>query len=189
MPTHGHQGISREGPFRRANGAAVSGDAAAGDLGKTPRQMLQVLASWTAAGRGITRGMLAASVGVKADTGSFRQYLSALRTAGFLREEGELLWTSEAGMDAAGEVPQASSTTEEVVALWKPKLGKTPAQMLDALVSVGGESMSREDLAQAVGLSHDTGSFRQYLSALRTAGLLVDAGGGAISANRETLFL
>jgi hypothetical protein len=46
--------------------------------------------------------------------------------------------------------------------------------MLHALVKAHPRALSREALARTVGIDHSTGTFRNYLSELRSPGLIID---------------
>lgn len=63
-------------------------------------------------------------------------------------------------------------------------ISRTQQRMLDAVAffeSVGQEAPSRAAVAGFCAISHTTGSFANNLSALRTAGLIEDRSGGAVS--------
>ena len=82
---------------------------------------------------------------------------------------------------------QVPSTTDEVLALWRPRLGGVAVQIFDYLVSLRGEAISRAELAEAVGATMG-GTFSARLSEVRSTQLLVE-NGGRVAVNRELLFL
>jgi hypothetical protein len=62
----------------------------------------------------------------------------------------------------------------ELHQLWYQKLGGTQAKMLEQIISAHPGSISREDIANALGVQSDTGTFKNNLSKLRTLGLITD---------------
>ena len=82
----------------------------------------------------------------------------------------------------------APSTTDEVLDIWRPKLGRAANQILDHLIGLGGQSVSRGDLAAAIGTTLG-GGFSGRLSEVRSTGLITDLPGGKVAANEQMLFL
>ena len=155
-------------------------------LSSVARQIAGILAAYHP--EPMKRSILAALCGV-VDGGSFSNRLSECRVAGLLEdpERGMVKATEECVRQFAGTF-QAPANTEEVLALWAPKLGQLARQILRKLVDAGGEAVRRSDLAESLGLV-DGGSFSNRLSECRVAGLLVDPSRGMVAANREALFL
>lgn len=159
-----------------------------GGLNSTARKMLSTLVQWHP--RGLSRGQLAAFVGIKSNTGSYGNRLSDLRTAGFMSESDGKIFATDAGCRFIGKDRQpAPRTSREVMALWQGKLNSTAYRLLEILVEHRGRPVHRADLAKRAGISPDTGSYGNRLSELRTALLMVDVERGYVAANRETLFL
>lgn len=152
------------------------------------RRMLAVLCQWHPAGR--TEAQLAAQVQMKKTGGTWAAYKSDLRGRGFIEVRSDGLWYAmESGRDYLGaDIPDAPSTTEEVVSLWGAKLRKGAREMLEVLVRRGGRAMSRAELGGAVGMEPSGGTFAAYLTDLRQAGLIVTEH-GEVRANAETLLL
>lgn len=136
----------------------------------------------------LKREVLAALMGLR-DGGNFSARLSDLRIRGWLDEPGRgiVKATEECAREFAGAF-QAPTSTDEVLALWKPKLRDVCGQMLDFLVQQYPRIVRRDELAAAVGLA-DGGNFSARLSDIRLSGLIVEPGRGQIQANHETLFL
>jgi len=145
--------------------------------------MLAVLAKWYP--NPISEGQLRAEAGLRKG-GTFDTYKSKLTTSGFIAKSGDKFVCTESGKEAIGadalDVPQ---TTQDVLAIWKPKLAGGARRVLDALIENGG--MTKEQLQQASGLS-EGGTFDTYVSRLRTANLIVKEG-ATFYPNRETLLL
>lgn len=184
----GHQESSARGANRasvssvdrtsRAPARSIDTPSSAGGtsgVGKTPQRMLNALRFLESVGTSpASRAAIAGLVGVSWDTGTFRNYLSELRGAGFIADgPGTDVALTPAGRAAASDEGLPTSTAELHEA-WRSKLGSTPARMLDELLKAHPDAMSREALGRACGISHDTGTFRNYLSELRSPGLITD---------------
>jgi hypothetical protein len=155
-------------------------------LGAGARRLLAALVSWSP--NGMLEGQWRSHAGLR-KSGTFSTYKSALRSANFIEQRTDgLFYATQAGIEHMGDkFEQAPSTTEEVLALWNPKLGAGARRILDALVQAGGEALSQEELTEKTGLQK-SGTFSTYISALRTAQLVIRKDGG-FAANKETLFL
>lgn len=154
-------------------------------LDATPRRMLAALASFHP--RALTRAQLAALVGISSTTGSFRTYISALSTRALIEKSGDLVSLTRAGVKTAGHVKQPA-TTAELVAMWSEKLDAAPRKILRIVVADYPKWIQREAIASELGISESTGSFRTYISALHTVGLIEKQGPSAIRAS-SSLFL
>lgn len=122
-----------------------------------------------------TRAQLATLVRLKRTGGTFGTYLSKLRMAGYIDEQGGQVAITPDGLDAAGVVPDAPTTHEEVMAMWREKLKAGAYRMLELLVQQG--ELPRDELAAGVDLEARGGTFGTYLSHLRTNGLVYEADG------------
>lgn len=157
-------------------------------LGKTPRRMIEALAQLATLGVDTpSRENVAGWVGISANTGTFRNYLSDLRTVGAIEDlsDGRMRLTAHGLSMASGIQPVESLSALHDI--WRKKLGSTPARMFDVLIEAYPEPMTREALAAAVGIDHTTGTFRNYLSDLRSPGIMADVGKTAVVAS-ELLF-
>lgn len=141
----------------------------AGDLSRREQEILDAVASLGEP----TKNKLALYVGMAAGAGGFNNYLSALRTKGFI-EGGNPVRLTDAGRKCAGEADVSWEATWE---RWRPKL---PSKCI-AIVEVLRESgrLAYEDLAAHVDMTAGTGGFNNYLSKLRTSGLIQASGGWA----------
>ena len=152
------------------------------------RRMLGVLCQWYP--KAIPEGMMAAQAQMKRTGGTFGDYKSVLRSNGFITIGADGRWAAtKAGVDFMGaNVHRSPRSTQEVVDLWSPKLKAGARRMLEVLIKARGHTLSREALGLEARVSAEGGTFGDYLSALRTAELVVvDAAG--VRANREALFL
>jgi len=145
------------------------------------RRMLAALASYP---QGLTRIQLGTLARIKHKSGTFGEYLSTLRTAGFIAGS-DTLQITDSGVAYLGEVPDQPQTTEEIVAQYSSKLKRGARAMLDELVRIYPAEITRVDLADRVGMEL-SGTFGEYLSKLRSNGLIhVD---GALLRASDTLF-
>lgn len=156
---------------RRAT-APVEGDVT---LKKGARAMLVALARFP--GQWLPRGRIAMLAGLSPQSGTFSDYLSSLRTAGYMEDgnDGRLLAT-DAGLAAAGDVGPPDSS-DSLMALWLPKLKAGARRMIAVLFGARETWITREDLGKAAEISPASGTFSDYLSSLRTAGLLEEQRG------------
>jgi len=126
--------------------------------------------------------------------GTFTTYQASLNTAGYIniRKNGRdlELQATQAGLDylaTRGDLPEAPSTTEDVLKIWAPRLRAGAKRMLNVLISRGGEAVSRQEIADESEVQLG-GTFTTYLSSLTAAGLAIAKDDG-IAANTEALFL
>lgn len=104
--------------------------------------------------------------------GSYKNNVSALRTAGLIDypTDGVLALTDAGSALAATDgVP---TTTEDLHATILAKLPPARQKILRALLDAYPEPLTRHDLAEAINTSAEGGSYKNNISAMRTAGLL-----------------
>lgn len=120
-----------------------------------------------------TRTQLGVIAGYSPNAGGFRNNLSALRQAGFIRDDGPIVEiTSRGASQVSGIV--AAVTTRDVHDLWRAKLDGGPRKVLDVLLDAHPRGLTREELADRAGYVASAGGFRNNLSALRTTDLIVE---------------
>lgn len=119
-----------------------------------------------------TRGNVGAFLGLSATAGSFKNYLGALRTAGYITypTDGQVALT-ESGR-AIARSGRGPKSLQELHDVWFSKLPGTHERILRVVVEAYPDSISREEIAADLGLSHTAGSFKNYLGALRSLGLI-----------------
>ena len=150
-------------------------DGGHGPLKKGAREMLRALASMFP--RQLTRTQVATLAGLSPRSGTYANYLGALRGAGLVVDNNDALMLTGAGLEQAGD-PPAPMSTEELVALWSSKLKAGARRMLDALVLAYPKPITRDELAQRAGIEARSGTFANYLGALRGNDLAEDVTGG-----------
>ena len=123
-----------------------------------------------------TRSQWATLSDISARSGTFSSYLSAIRAAGLIVEEGDLFSASEFAIEYLGEIVPAPQTPEEIRKMWRSKLKEGARRMFDVLEQHYPEPLMREDLAAAAEISPNSGTFSSYLSSLRTNNLITVQG-------------
>lgn len=120
----------------------------------------------------MTRAQLATMSRIKSTGSTFSAYLSNLRTAGYITEDGRTLTLTPAGLAAAGaDVAAEPMTSAEIIAQWQGILKRGARLMLDALIDQYPGWVTRADLAAIVDIDPSGSTFSAYLSNLRTNGL------------------
>jgi len=152
------------------------------------KEMLAVCAGMHPAG--LTEAQVAMQSGMKRTSGTFGDYKSLLRTSGCITIGPDGLWyaTTEGMRRAGASIAARPTNSKQVLDLWLPKLRGKSKEMLMYLVNHKGSSISYGKLAEDVGMTSASGTFGDYLSLLRTAGLITTQG-GMVRANAEALFL
>lgn len=114
--------------------------------------------------------------------GTFRTYLGDLRRGGFIEERGNLVFASEHGITSLGDrVPEAPTTHDAAMALWRRALRAGAHLMLERVVAAGADGIDTEALADSVDMQSSGGTFRTYLGDLRRNGLIATHDGRAVA--------
>jgi uncharacterized protein len=132
-----------------------------------------------------TKAQWATLARMKRTGGTWANYVSLLRKAGYIDERDDTVGITAPGLVAAGSVERPAPGT--VVHQWKEALGSGPAKMIDALIEAYPRQIDRANLADRVNMTATGGTFANYLSLLRTNGL-VEVSGRKIKAS-STLFV
>lgn len=141
------------------------------------RKILTALAQYPS---GRTKVQVALLCAYAHNGGGFNNYISGLRTKGYLEGSGDNLRITDAGLDALGDftpLPTGQALAEH----WMRQLGKAERLVLDALVTRG--PMSKEQAASIAGYEPSGGGFNNALSRLRTLELV--QGRGELRASEE----
>lgn len=135
-------------------------------LKKGAREMLREL-RWCGE---LTREELATRAIMSSRSGTFSDYLSALRRAEFISDHGgRKIHITTLGVSFANGMPPRKSR-DEIVTLWGQQLKLGARNMLNALIKADGVPLTRDMLAAAAQMSVKSGTFSDYLSALRRSG-------------------
>jgi len=149
------------------------------------RRMLAALVQWSP--EGMSEGQMRSHAGLK-NSGTFSAYKTDLRAFGFMEERNGLLYATQGGIDWLGHDVPSPSNTEEVLAIWMPKLRSGARRMLEILArEYPGQALTDEELQEKAGLTK-SGTYSAYKTDLKTARLIV-VGRGSVQADKDTLFL
>lgn len=103
---------------------AVEGEA---KLKKGAYQMLQHLAVFEE--KGLSRSQLATMTRIKPSGSTFTSYLSTIRRPGFIRESGDQVYITDAGLAHIGDDRLTTpTTTAELVSMWKGRIAQRGAE-------------------------------------------------------------
>jgi uncharacterized protein len=166
---------------REAPAPAAAPEDGAPALKSGARRMLAVLARQHPVK--VTRAQLGALSGFTARGGTFRSYLSTLRLAGLVTEDGPHVVLTPAGFDATGTDPGEPVTVDELRETWRSHLKTGVRTMLDLLIDRYPEGMTRSELASMAGFEEGGGTFRSYLSTLRRNDLVSESDGEIFAAD------
>jgi hypothetical protein len=120
-------------------------------------------------------------------SGTFGTYLSKIRSMGLILEERGLFAPTEAAFQMCSANVMNPQTNSEVVDMWKKALGGTPARMIEVVRGAFPEPITKEQLAQSVGITHTSGTFGTYFSKLRSNSL-VEVNGNMVRAGDPLLW-
>lgn len=147
--------------------------------GSGERKILTVLAQHP---DGLSKVQVALMTGYSHTSGGFRNYLSAMRTAGFLNGSGDRMTITDTGRRELGAfepLPCGLALLE----YWKTNAGgKCERLILDELAAVHPRALTKEAVASRTGYQPTSGGFRNALSRLRTLQLIKGRGEVGLSA-------
>lgn len=126
----------------------------------------------------ITRNRMALIASISPRSGSFRTYISQLKTQGLLSGSGDLFWVTKEGKEYAGPVDRMPTESDELISVWCKTLGASSGagRIFKMLAEGHPSSFSKEEIGDAVQISPTSGSFRTYMSKLKSNGLIVKDG-------------
>jgi predicted transcriptional regulator len=119
-----------------------------------------------------TRSQLATLSKMSPRSGTYGTYLSTLRSAGLIEQDGDTISLTTEGMKFFGGIKPTPQTTDEVIDMWRGNLTGGARRMFDVLVENYPKNLSREELGQAADISYTSGTFGTYLSMLAGNGLI-----------------
>jgi uncharacterized protein len=162
-----------DAPARVAPKSRTSRPAALGagdDLHPAARKLLAALAQHAPAR--FTWGQAATLAGLKPTGGHYNAGRKTLRDAGYIEEADDLVSVSSAGLEAAGDVPPATSSAAERLAMWCGRLPSPAPDMLRTLAARGEHFMETDDLAATLGKKPSGGHWNSGIAVLRNNGLI-----------------
>lgn len=144
------------------------------------RRMVAVLARVSVP---ITAIQTATLAGLSPTSGSTSNYFRKLERLGIATKRGEY-------MDV-GQIPAGTDTSPftraEVISMWKQQFLAGERRMVDVLLEHEGKWISLENFGIAIGMSHTSGSFSNYIRKLKNNGL-AEVSNGEVRLS-ETMFL
>lgn len=140
--------------------------------------LYRIMVALAQEGKPMGRSKLGALAGIKSTTGSFRNYLSKGRVNGWISGSNAFSITDD-GIAALGEYPHLPRGSE-LVDYWVEKLSGGAGKILKLLGENPGAFFARDAIAANLNISSETGSFRNYLSLLRTRDLIDEQQDGSI---------
>jgi len=167
-------------PVRTATTRQAAGDGA-GSIGKSGlRRILIALAQR----QGLTNRQIGVRAGISSKSGTFSTYLSRARTQGWINDQGDRRFITDAGREALGAFEPLPSG-HALLDYWLAQLGQSgAARILRVLAAIYPAGLSSTEVGERAQISSDGGTFSTYLSRLRTLEL-VTGGRGELRASEE----
>ncbi len=152
--------------------AEMNGDLSETKLAAGERKILTALAQYS---EGRTKTQVAVLTGYAVTGGGFNNYLSALRSRGWIAGSGENLRITDAGLTMLGGF-NPLPTGQELANHWLRQLPRAERLILGALVERFPETVSKEELGGITGYEPSGGGFNNALGRLRTLELVEGRG-------------
>lgn len=142
-------------------------------IGGTPARLMAIMVALDKAGvKQPKRATVAAIAGIQANSGTYRNYLSELRTKQMIDDvDGGRIELTELGYVSADQSFKLPRKRDHH-ALWVSKVGGTPGRILQTLIDAHPRALSRKEVAAAVGVDAGSGTYRNYISELHVPGLV-----------------
>jgi len=115
----------------------------------------------------VTWASLAAMIGNKSRGGNFNAARKGMRESGLIREDGNLVYSADD--------PKDGMTRDEAISLWKGVLTARVPDMIDVLNV--WRDMSRQELAEKLGVAAKGGHWNNSLSQLLRNGIVTEQNG------------
>lgn len=169
-------------PARPARAPTAPPSAPIEGISTSQQRILDSLAALE--GMGIARPskeQLALWCEVSPTSGGYFNNLGALRSAGLIEyPSGGLVQLTDAGRQAAQQTDPL--TVEEMQESLCRKVGLSKAAIIRALIDIYPESITKDELAERIGVSPTSGGYFNNLGALRTLGVIDYPSPGAVAA-------
>ena len=120
---------------------------------------------------GLTEAQWATAAGRKRNGGTWGAYKSRLRSAGMIELDGGRWFATALGAGSVGEVELPPSPGPDLARWWASKLASV-GPMVEVLIADWPNWLSRDELADRLGMAASGGSFGTYLSRLSGPGLI-----------------
>lgn len=150
----------------RVNDKALAG------LNLSQRRILVALSQRAQMGFTSTNARIVATlVGLKMSGGTFGEYLSRLRTAGLIEGQRDNMRITESGETVIEDYPRLPVGRELLDWYKANRLNARQSQMLDIILD-HPKGISKTELAELAGVVVTGGTFGEYLSRMRSLGLI-----------------
>lgn len=123
----------------------------------------------------ISKFRMAAISCLSFSSGSFGTYLATLKRNGLLTVQGNDFTITDKGLEIVGDFTPLPSDPDALIEMWAGIVKGGAARMLKVLANHYPQTMSKEELWTASGLSN-SGSFGTYLATLKRNGLITQQG-------------
>lgn len=136
----------------------------------------------------LTRVQVGTLADITPKSGTFSDYLSTLKRGDLVLEEDGALQLTDRGVEEMAEhLGAGAPSPSELQEMWGRKLKAGARRMLDALMEIHPDGLTRAELAEASEITVGSGTFSDYLSSLRR-NTLAEERGGVVYAG-EALFI
>jgi hypothetical protein len=160
----------RPAPVREQRQRAPQGD------GTVPHGCAKPLAALAGVyPAGMTEAQWATAAGYKRSGGTWGAYRSRLTSAGLIEKRDGKFFATETGANAVGDVELPPPPGPDLARWWAGKLHGTP-KLIEELIAVWPNGLSKDELAERVGMTATGGSFGAYISRLASPGLITRDG-------------
>lgn len=178
----------RVAPVPRQREALAAPAQVADGISAPQQRILDVLASLEAFGVAApNKAMVAAHAGVSPTSGGYFNNLGRLRAQGLIDyPAGGTVSLTSAGKLIAN-YPDKTPTLKDLHASWLRIVSNPQAAILEALMTIYPQAISKDDLADRVGVSRTSGGYFNNLGHLRTLGAIDYPQKGMVAAT-EILF-
>jgi hypothetical protein len=149
------------------------------DLGGGLRRMLIALAQRL---KGLTNAQIGVRAGLSSKSGTFATYMGRARSQGWINDNGNTRFITEAGLEALGSFDPLPEG-QELAAYWIGELGGGASRMLQALVDAYPEALTNAEIGERAGISSASGTFATYMGKIRSLELVT--GRGQVRASAE----
>jgi hypothetical protein len=174
--------VSKSQVRREREQRRPSRDAGTGPGTEMPSGERKILTALAQHGR-MDKARLARITGFASNGGGFNNYLSSLRTKGWIDGRGDMGITTD-GKKALGKY-EPLPEGDQLYLYWlnHPRLGKAERTSMEVLRKYYPKSITKEVIAKGAGYESNGGGFNNALSMLRTLGIMEGRGEFLLSAD------
>jgi len=154
-------------------------------LGRCEESILKALAQ---RGKECSKLQIATVAGYSSKSGGFNNSISKLKNLEFITVNGNISIT-QAGLDHIGDNYQRiPDDPESLLNMWKSKLGKCPATILQYLYDIHPSYAPKNNIAETTGYSAGSGGFNNGISKLNSLGLTEKSSEGFLRITDEVMY-